>query len=72
MAQNSLSALELTDFPLTDERIVSAIRIHQSQIMRNLRVGKITPEALNEIEERLDVIGDLAELGSLMRKRCAA
>lgn len=72
MAQSPLSAPKLTEIPLTDERIVSAIRIHQSQIMRSLRVGEITPEALEEIQERLDVIGDLAELGSLLRERCAA
>lgn len=72
MAHSPLSAPELTDFPLTDERIVSAIRIHQSQIMRSLRVGEITPEALNEIQERLNVIGDLAELGSIIRGKRAA
>lgn len=67
MAQRPLSAPKLTDYPYLDRQIVSAIQIHYAKINRRIRVGDITPEALDEVQDRLKMIGKLAAICSRLR-----
>ena len=72
MAQVPLSALRPTDYPYLDRRIVSAIQIHYDKIRCRLRVDDITPEVLEEVQERLKIIGKLAVIASRLRGEHAA